>query len=66
MWRQVNRSLAELAVVPSLASRLSHGSLEPVDIHDAAALALETETLSLKFDSASGAISSLLQKSAQG
>ena len=63
---EVNRTLSELAVVPSLASRLSHGGLKPVDIRDAAALALETETLSLKFDSASGAISSLVQKSAQG
>jgi hypothetical protein len=60
----VNASLLELAVVPSLATKLARQHLKELDIADPAALQLETQGLAIKFDEATGAISSLVQKEA--
>lgn len=61
---QVNKTIAELSVVPSLASLLAGHTekLQPVDTSDSSALSLQTSRLHLQFDKTTGAISSLIQR----
>jgi hypothetical protein len=61
----VNETLKQLSTVPSVAAMLkSSPGLKAIDPTDPTALVLENEQLSLKFDPATGAISSLLDKGA--
>lgn len=56
----VNRTLEQLAIVPSLLERTKTGLTEIADIHAPGALRLETAGLQLVFDNATGAVISLV------
>jgi hypothetical protein len=63
----VNTTLEELMAVPSVGEMLkSSPDLEEIDVTDPTALALENSLMSLKFDPATGAISSLTEKAVGG
>lgn len=60
---QVNKTIADLSVVPSIASLIAGHTdrLLPLDISDPSSLTLQTSRLRLEFDKTTGAISSLVQ-----
>ena len=62
----VNATLKELAVVPSLSTMVTSGRLIEIDVTDSKAMMLQNDKLSLKFDSATGAITSLVEKTSSG
>ena len=62
----VNATLKELAVVPSVHTMLMTGGLNEIDATDPKALGLENGKVSIKFDADTGAIRSLVEKTASG